>query len=716
MKTDFRCQILSQAYGVGEMSLICGGTFAALSYYPEIVGAQVRGELDVANELVARKRAADCVNHHFISLGSGETGHTLSVDAPEPVKRMARMAVGFLMINGAGGKRCMASLGCQKRVRSGQFRALARKFVGELLIALGGVINHVNLRVKAGMAGGVGSDSAYILAEAVVRALHEFTDATIHVYFDLVGPITYEGCGTSIQQNAAAALVGYLDRVTNEVHLPRVTYWLNLWELYPVGQNKGVRDAQLLDFCQAFYCSAVQRHHKMIEPNRSLNGRSGNTTLPRAGLFTPLHPRRQVVPEVATFFVDSVQTILTHAKPQLSLISKNELIGKRTPLPREEISNIVDRVLVSEDGEVLSSIKTLGCKLNVSVLSYLADGEELQLENCRVKYAPPPATTGDTLARLVELISCLAFLERDLARQEQAVLDAEDALSSSEKKVWRALGWLRPKMLLFRWMSQLSSLARRLLVFERAAEACREAHDRYYELLTELLAMRRAREALREEMRQHNEILLGILDGLKAFIPRGKSKQSQALIEPRPIDELWERLWAIDRLDSDGRLRLLCSGVKRVTVYGLAAITDADPTRLETIAHRLVNGEATIDCPPWGGRDGRDAIAKFIVLPPMEQMAFEQIKTLVEKLDPTLQVVTSDYANASVNAVRLRIETVERLDELFTGNIQRSLVEALREPEVYFPRGTDCVTNLGISVNGKVMFPGGEEVHHGPCT
>jgi len=347
-------------------------------------------------------------------------------------------------------------------------------------------------------------------------------------------------------------------------------------------------------------------------------------------------------------------------------------------------------------------MKTIG-----TVEAILANGEAIHLSDAPAVWAILPSTTAQVRERLILQNTCLHLLDQEIAAQETRFAGNEQQVGRLARQIARTATASRHPTFGTRLRDLFSpptALADQLAI---DAGLLRRAVDQQQQLKGELDALQTARKLVESERDFTVRRLSTMAACLESAVPRGQQHRVQPTVVAKPLDSVFADLCALPlHPDDDALSRFLLRSVAYVTEPGLAAITAADPPRLDTIAFKIVRHEATTT-PPWGGRSRPLDGWVIHVLPPLAPETADKLQALIRAQGCRAPVVVAERMPASLNCTTLFFTPVTDLkDDIFTQFIQSNLKAAYddRHRPIIFPGGTAALDELGITVEDRVIF------------
>lgn len=674
-----------------------GGGKLALNRYAHLWQPAAVLQVDVLHELLQsplplRSQAF----HQQFALAEGQTADMLFANAPPELRNLVQSLGAMNAANGLGQIRGAGAQATQELVNSPAFNEYTRRLVDHLIIHSGGRPRQVGIRGLASEAGGVGSAGLVILVEALCRAISSM-QLCIEVDFDFIGEVTFTGHGARIGANTAACtvtLLHYLFKNRGGKHLS-IARSLSLVEFPPTGFDAELRNRLIVLDEQALASVEMQAFLRRLRPNAAFNGALGAVTLRQLALFDGLDPATEVAPQVADAYQLECSIALDAATACTTLVSAIEARSSCLPGQRESLEVLVESSLPVD--ELLQQVKTPGGECSYHVVVRTSLGGEYPLAEFRACFgiAPTSLREAEDMLRLQRSIA--KALREEIAGLQSDVTELDADIQAYEDTIAEEIdgsSWLR-------FRSQKSS-KRRLLA---AAQRLRAFHDERLDKHALLRVLTRGYEDASHEA-DYLASRLGLLrDTLASHRLRGEHRSPVAYCQMRSIDEAFPEIIDLARLPRDQQREVLCAQVSVITEEGLAHAVRADWPRVESIADRIVFGEAAIEGPSIGGKSTTEPTPVVYVLPPMLPHLREALRRRIGELTDGALVVCSDEASAGLNVVRYRFRSVTSIEELFCGRLRRQLYEMLNDPLVSLYGVADKARELGIRCEeGDVVF------------
>ncbi|NLE61903.1 MAG: hypothetical protein GX616_26405 [Planctomycetes bacterium] len=576
-----------------------------------------------------------------------------------------------------------------------------------LMQASGGVLGHVRLIGKGSVAGATASAGLRHVLWALETAILEKTNATVHTEIHITGSISYTGLGVRVHTNGAAGVVESLAHAISKNQHNRVIRSVRLSELPPVGENRDERSRYMLEVEQAVQCVEVGNTLDRLEPNASQDGPLGNIKTVRSVHFAPLHPRFHVACDIAPGYAKMLRQVLIDSKPQPSLVHKLRLNTQQHELPREDLQSILARADATEASELVNLLAHQGMRTIGTVEAILATGETVQLSDAPAVWATLPSTTAQVRERLILQNTSLHLLDQEIATQDARLAGTEEQVGRLGRQIARTVTASRHPTFGTRLRDLFS--APTALPDQLGADAglLRRAVDQQQQLKGELDALQTARKLVESERDFTVRRLSTMAACLESAVPRGQQHRVQPTVVAKPLDSVFADLCALPiHPDDDAVSRFLLRSVAYVTEPGLAAITAAEPPRLDTVALKIVRHEAT-STPPWGGRPRPLDGCVIHVLPPLAPETADKLQDLIRAQGCRAPVVVAERMPASLNCTTLFFTPVTDLkDDIFTQFIQSNLKAAYddKHRSIIFAGGTAALEELGITIEDRVIF------------
>lgn len=689
------------------VSLVVGGGAACLAQSSEVLG-DAAAFFDVSAEIAKIDASQFDVPCWRFALAEGHTTTSLAEHADDEFRSAVEELPTVNAGDGLGQLRGFGELGARLFIASMIFVRFIAELVAELKVITNGAILQVTLRVLGSLAGGTCSGAAPIIAGAVSEALHKATDAVVEIHFEMIGPLTYAGVGERTRANAAAGLVRLLGFIGDKSHAGDVPS-MELTELPPdLRKDKPARDALVGQLFQAQTSHDLRTRLAELTPNWTTQSRFGNVRLRRVK-FRRVIPREEIAFDTAPDYAHTLRTLARDLATDRTQVTVGVRIARRRH-GRPSLRAILNLVLHANATSqfVIETVAAAGSRLTGRAYAHFAGGERVPLWAVETYWATPPETPVELRRRLVTYdrsLESLNAMRRDLVSQ---LAEYAERRRAREKRVALVVRQLAALSILFQLLACVSSRARKQKWFRSSAHALRTVSDKAAKCRAKLRGVRRAARAVRKKQALDMHHLRAILRRIDAFAPVGNQRHERPLVVAKPLAAVWRSLWRFPELSRAEALRALVAAVSHATFEGLARIADAPSAELSAIVRALITNPAPTPGPWWSGRRRRDGGDVVLVLPPVPRAVLEAVRRQAAALTPELYVVATTCAAAGVVAVELTYHHIQRLNELFTSDLQHGLLDAYEATQrPCFGLNAEQLQRLGIDVNGvngKVRF------------
>ncbi|MCY2966461.1 MAG: hypothetical protein NT069_22990, partial [Planctomycetota bacterium] len=551
-----------------------------------------------------------------------------------------------------------------------------------------------SVRVMGSTAGATASGAAELIAETTVAALTPL-GVPVDLNLDFIDATTFSGLGDRTGRNSAATICELSAHCLTKGGLPldRVTRRMDLLALPPFRHEKGTRDEFIALDEQAITCSEMSAFLNVVRPNHALDGALGTILYRQVDYFRQLARESEVANEVAHIYAPMLANAIGSAVVARELVTGLFTDARSAPLIRETVDNIVEDVQSTTDEDLLRAIERPGEHIECSASVETASGEKLALETVDEYFLQPAVTLTDAVRRLSLLRTLHALAVQELANVVAILGENAETLANQRKSVVKLATRIHSGL----WFWNNDKKLRGLIL--QAAQLLRSTADNTLHLEAVKLSLERAVAAIASTLQLNESHLLGIQSALESFRPRGKPLPGVGSLVVADLDRAFRELSPIVSKPRDRQIDILCAQVVRVTVAGLARIVEVPEPRLELIVDRIVNGPVRHHGPYIGSTCHPEGSQLVIVLPPLMPAVAEEIKGMLNSVEPKAVVVFTDFAAAGVNVMRYRFFRPKTVAQLFPGVLARDL-EAARNDEnkhLFFPHGDQRLNDLGIS-------------------
>jgi hypothetical protein len=699
--------------GVARLLLIVGGTFQKLARIVAAAGADLVLYLDVPNEVEATRPREGVIS---ITLACGETLGTLaSAGCPGDLKDFFANRPGVNLSLGLGQLRAVGDLAVRKRLADPAFeRFLVEEVFDRLFVKHNGSIEQAILTVASSDAGGTGGPAGLPVASALAQILLERTDAAVHVQVLRVGSLSYFGLGDRVHTNAAATLAEDVSYVLSARRHPREVRSLLLCELPMVGAHKDQRDDYVVQLCQALRASEVLTDLNRSAPNNAFDTPFGAISVLRPSWWRGIEDR-QIAAEVAAYYLPRLDRI-RRTGPFPGVLKGVQVVLKEGQKKAPSVDDLLATVRScrAQPKDFFATCTQPSASCTGTVLATARNGTVVNVTTkLRLCFSTPCSTEAEFTTR----IGTLRAMEAAVASEHQqrtariGVLQRDRLATHVELK--KALKLVYPRGPADWVRTALANPGAKVTAFRNAMNRVREVADELVQREAEAQALDDARRQLDAEIKRERERLQGVSSVLAPFRPTEETPGQNHLVEVTDLDAvLNELLESNPGTDPEEVLRLLGSCARRVTLAGLAEITQAKEARAESIARQLAHGAPATQAPVWGGRKPLARGDVITVLPPVEDEVKEDIRKILANLDGHMVLASSDTGQGGVNALRLEVFRPRSLEEIFTPFIRKNLTIAVEGGRVYFPNGVDFLEQLGLLSTASAPEPAsGNGVH-----
>lgn len=662
------------------ISIFEGGGAQALIEHLDCFPFETVIVVDAPAELAQRIADNKTEHVHVFKLAEGHTALTLSKGADEAIQQCLRDLPGIDLAQGLGQFRGVGTLAVNQLLADESFQFFLNEELPLKLLARYGTLTHIRVVVKAGLAGGTGSDGGRLLGDAVHKVLLEKTDAVVTVELDLIGGITAAGLGRRVAKNAAAGIADAMAYLTAKDHHERASRIGIFRELPAVGPDRAARDNFVLQLEQALASDEVKEVIDRRAPNQVLNGCFGNLWILRPDFYQALHPRLDIAADVARSFYAELRPLLKVRSNRC--VDCLEYVENRHILSQEPIDDLVARAFGSDPDEICETAKEAASEVTFQVRALLDTQTRINLSAAHTVFSIPPRDTHAARERLATQRAALNALSTALSELHLRRQELEHNAAQLDRKLTNAIEAIHPRSQFQRMLGGFRSDQTRLEVLGDAVRAYRQNLAE----LVEVQAMVASLEAAYQEVDEEHNFLLGklkyLIARLEPLVVRGDADRREFLVRCAPLDEYFSALWHIDDLTTDDRLtRLLGRAVREVTLHGLAKIVNAAAPRLEVIAGQIAKRAVAVSGPSWGGKARRDKPLSIHVLPPLDPDEAATLRQLIQRHDPEALVAVADTAAAGVNSVDLHFYPVEEVSDLMTGFYSQEFAQLANHPQ-----------------------------------
>ncbi|MCC7086553.1 MAG: hypothetical protein IT427_16260 [Pirellulales bacterium] len=680
--------------------ILQGGNNAQLARYGRMCRADLVIVLDVEKELQSLSDSLHQPNIKLCILGQGHTARTLAKRASKALQAVIQNVAGMNAETGLGQLRPLGRLATEEFLASHQMQSFLKGELLDILIQIsGGTIKSVRFIAAGSVAGGTASGGLQLTVDAFARAILETCSVVAHVEFHITGSLSYANLGGArVHWNGAAGIAEIINYVTSPSQHPRNIRSAFLAELPPCGEDRQQRTRYMLEFEQAIQSQSVTDILDGDAPNYSVNGPLGNITLCRSGHFAPLHPIHHVARDIAPGYCRTLRQAHKDCRPQPSLIQRLELNTDRQPLPREDLDGIVARAAYVDAAELIADIASPAFRYTVTVDATLATTEVLRLSNAHAVWAIAPLTVAEARARLIQQVTSLHILDAEIANRNAELAQIEHHRHALTRTMMKRIRDRQRPGILTRFRQLLTGQKPSNDAITVDASHLRALTDHVEQRTSEVEALLSARAQVASEYEYLMTRLTTIATQLDSLVPRSRPRQLEPTVIPKSIDAVFPELLQLPEDASDEHLaNILVSSVHQVTVAGLAAITSAQPPRIETIGSRI----ASLQCdftPPWGGEPVKLVERQIHVLPPVALDTADKLMKIIQDQSPHTTVVVANEMSASLNAVTLFIASVTNMSDVFTTYLTHNVRLASLDPNpgLYFLNGTDFLKGLAV--------------------
>jgi len=683
---------------VGTAYLVLGESLPILN--PDVaMFSDAEGELD---ELILDP---DFIRRVYsISVGRRYTLHTLFEHATSEQQAVIDKLPGSPVRFGNSQIRLAGGVGMKVTTATLEYQRLLRQeAIPQLLHAVGGASDEIEVNVFAGMSGGTGSWGALIKLTAVLNAMLRDCDGNIHVNVYLIGALTFNSPGFNrCRENSSLSLIDWLDFAENRFD-GRVTVTLHLTELPPVLDDKFRRDQLAIDGVQAGRAPEMDRERTLHASNAIFDGRFGNVRLIRSGHYKSLSPTR-IAADAANDYLPSVIRALA-TRQDLGRVKSLDWYPESEKLPHESVEGLIERLDDADADDLVASALQPASRVTAIPKILLKDKRTLDLSQADAAFASPLNNVKATCERLCLLKTCIEVMrvERDDLTMSVEELQArlEVAVQALRHAILDAQG--------LTWGSLLRSEETKLRRVESAARLVHAIVAELVEVEAKLHAAQIALGRLHELLRQLTTKLKRLRRLLRKCLPQGDRRRLPPAVATVPVDRFWKRLLQFAE-DSHVDLRplqhLLAQAVDHVLPEGLAAITGAADASLDAIARAAVSGKQMTLGPAWGGRESEQPGSMWLVYPPLDQNIARALTEHHHASSGSMhQIAFAKTALGSVNLVQLEIRHCQQLDEVWTRFYQQGYVRALTSDHPgFYDCNPEAAKRLGIerpSQDGK---------------
>lgn len=676
---------------------VVGTAFLALVQYARLLPRCVILAIDVPEEL-GQLCVRSSPSHILFTISAGRDQTVQSIvkkygtaQQLESLYNLPRAGSG----EGMAQIRCIGGAAMHQLLDRHETKRLIREQIIPMLHMLGGgeiaYVHHLHFQ---GTAGGMGSEGGIVLFDYMTKELLADNHVVIHSEVHILGGISFNGPDfLRVRENSAASVASWIHKCRHPA-ADRVWTTLYCQELYPVGKNKPERDAFLLEQHQALMAPAVANDLKINRSNETVSGKWGNVRLVQSDHFRALSAKKRAADIAANYrpIVDDVLRTTADLGRVEALRWKSSAIAK----PRESVEGALERVLDAEAQEIIESVSRPGCTHKQIPFIVLKDGRTLWMDNVRSTFATPLRTVQDARERMCLLRTCRLVCKQEAAELRAKAAELEREIEKLERQVMKSLSVLQGWWVL----GLLTSDERKIEKAFQSLNDLQQACDALHEIETKLTAIESSLTQLARERADLSGKLKSLSRLLRRALPHGDARHNAAVIEARPIDELFaDLLDLVERqVDVGEFVHLLLQGVQRVKPRGLAEIVGAPDTSIEAIVRAVVAAEHVVHGPNWGGLARDDQARRFIVFPPVDLELARGIAEQHQSLPDTFGTVAfAETALGSVNVVILEVTSCREIEDVWVPYYQKGLARACESPmSALYVSDTAPLRELGL--------------------
>lgn len=494
-------------------------------------------------------------------------------------------------------------------------------------------------------------------------------DIPANVRLLITDSIAYVGVPGAIHTNAARATMRVIDLVKSKQGRPtsKTSVNVRLLALPPLGRDQKTRSELGCLDVQAFASSQLQRQLQIEEPNLGLSHGLGNFSIVAMEAFNSI-PAEAIAKIVATEYYATLEAALYAVGPRVETVERIDDGKVALPVSREPVAAIVESQVLDLDAKIQATIREAEIP-SFNVTAFTVDGGEFRLDEMSDYFSQYPDAFETVYLNLTITATIVSTLQGELKFQSSklARLRAEQSkqLAVTRKAYVKAQS-NKPRAV--NYAIDMGSKLRNISDQVNDTWAIESELGKLLKIAEQELASQKLRL----------EMLLIALDGHRN---RGPASNAAPTFEFETFHEAFSRLANFVAASKQVQTDILAASVIKVTVNGLQEIAAADNNTIEALVDALL-GPAVIRGSAVGGSPAATHRTIY-VLPPVNGIVGNEIRTQIEARKSNCQVFVADSCRSGVNIVRYLINYPRSESEILRGYLPAELAKS-REGSAQF--------------------------------